>query len=63
LKISGGAHVMSSSKLLNKSIHKADPEKMKKEAEIFKAMCFLLRANETRYEDFLKKSKKGVYKG
>jgi len=60
--MSGGAHVMYSPKLLNKAIHEADPDEVEKEAERFKALCFLFRANESRYRHLLEKLKKGVHK-
>jgi len=63
LKMSGSAHVICSPKLFNKAIHRADPDQVEKEAKRFKAMCFLLRANESRYKDFLEEVKKGAPKG
>jgi len=61
--MSEGAHVMCSPKILNKAIHEADSDEVEKETERFKAMCFLLRDDESRYRDLLEQSKKGVRKG
>jgi len=58
LEMSRGAHVMCSLKLLDKAMLEADPDKVEKEAEKFKAMCFLFRADKSRYRDFLEELKK-----
>jgi len=61
--MSGGSHVLFSLKIFNKTIHEADQDEVEKEAERLKAMCFLFKADESRYRNLLEELKKIVYKG
>ena len=54
---------MRSSTLLKKKIKDATKTRIKAKWERFKAMCFLLRADEGHYGEILDELKKVVYKG
>ena len=61
LELAGGKHMMYSPELIG--IENPSGEEIKQERERFKAMCFILRADEGRYGELLDELKKGVYKG
>jgi len=49
--------------IISKKIHEADKYEIKEESERYRAMCFLLRADDARYGELQDKLKKGVYEG
>jgi len=63
LELSKGKHIFCSPQLLKKKVHVAAPDKVEKKAERFRAMCFMLHADEARYRDLQEELKQGVYKG
>jgi len=46
LEFSGGKHIFCSPQLLKQEVHMAAPDEVEKEAEHFRAICFMLRADE-----------------
>jgi len=53
MEMAGGEHFMCSLQLLGKELAEANDDEIKEEAEKFKAMCFILRSDEGRYNDLL----------
>ena len=63
LELAGGGHIFCSPDILKKAIERATTEEIKDEKEIFKAICFLVRADETRYRSLIYDLKQSVIGG
>ena len=63
LELAGGEHIFCSPTILGKSLDTASPDEIKKENERFRAICFIQRADETRYSELLEDLRKGVFRG
>ena len=61
--LAGGGHILCSPQILGKDMVSFTPTEINTEKERFKAMCFILRAEEIRYGDLLEELRKGVYRG
>ena len=61
--LAGGGHIMCSPQILGKDMASCTTVEIDAEKEIFKAVCFILRADENRYGDLLEELRKGVYRG
>ena len=61
--LAGGGHILCSPQILGKDMASCTTVDIDAEKERFKAMCFILWEDETRYGDLLEKLKKGVYRG
>ena len=62
MELTGGAHFLCSPQLLGKTMTEASTEEVEEEREKFKAMCFILRADESLYGDLLDDLKSGVHR-
>ena len=60
--LDGGGHILCSPQILGKDMAACATVEIDTEKERFKAMCFILRADETRYGDILEELRKGVYR-
>ena len=58
-----GGHILCSPQILGKDMASCTTVEIDTEKERFKAMCFILRADETRYGYLLEELRKGVYRG
>ena len=63
MKMAGGAHVLCSPQIIGKELSQCTTTEINAEKTIFKAMCFILRADKILYRDVLEELRKGVYKG
>jgi len=63
LELKGGENLFFSSQILRKDLSMASNDEINAEKECFKAMCFIIWANETRYGELLDDMKKGVFWG
>ena len=61
--LAGGGHILCSPQILGKCMTSCTTMEIDAENEIFKAMCFILRADENRYGNLLEELRKGVYRG
>ena len=61
--LAGGGHILCSPQILGKDMVSFTPMEINTEKERFKAICFILRADEIRYGDLLEELRKGVYRG
>ena len=61
--LAGGGHILCSPQILGKDMVSFTPMEINTEKERFKALCFILRADEIRYGDLLEELRKGVYRG
>ena len=62
MNLDGGEHVLCSPQIIGKGLSQCTTEEINDEKKRFKAMCFILRAEKTRYKDLLEELRKGVYK-
>ena len=61
--LAGGGHILCSPQILGKDMVSFTPMEINTEKERFKALCFILRADEICYGDILEQLRKGVYRG
>ena len=61
--LAAGRHILCSTQILGKDMVSCTPVEINTEKERFKAICFILRADEIRYDDILEELRKGVYSG
>ena len=61
--IAGGGHILCSPQILGNYMASCTTVEIDTEKERFKAMCFILRADEAHYGDLLEELRKGVYRG
>ena len=62
LKLAGGDHIFTSEDMLGKELNLASPQELQAEKEYFKAVCFILSADETRYKNLFSDLKKSTYR-
>ena len=58
--LAGGGHIMCIPQILGKDMASCTTVEIDAQKERFKAMCFILRADENRYGDLLEELRKGV---
>ena len=58
--LAGGGHIFCSPQILGKDVVSCTTMEINTEKERFKAMCFILKAEEIRYGDILEDLSKGV---
>ena len=63
LNLEGGGHLFISEQMLGKKIASATDKDLEVEKERFKAVCFILRADENRYKSLSKVLKSAAYRG
>jgi len=63
LKIAGGNHMLVSPEMTGKTLTVANTKEVTEELEHFKAMCFILRADDSHYKKLLDDLKNSAYRG
>ena len=61
--LAGGGHILCIPQILGKYMASCTTVEIYSKKEIFKAMYFILRADENRYGNLLEELRKGVYRG
>ena len=61
MNLAGDAHVLCSPQIIGKYLSQCTTTEINAEKYIFKAMCFILRADKSRHRDMLEELRKGVY--
>ena len=60
MNLAGGAHILCNPQIIGKDLSQCTTTEINSEKEIFKALCFILRADEIRYWYMLDELVKGA---
>ena len=61
LRLAGGDHIFMNKHMLGKELALANKQELQVEKEYFKALCFILRADETLFNDLKSSVYRGIY--